>query len=43
MIDEKIAEFGGWRGETLARLRGLVKQAEPEVVEERVHDGHDKQ
>src|SRR5215210_4963622 len=34
MIDEKIAEIGGWRGETLARLRALIKQADPEVVEE---------
>ena len=34
MIDEKIAEIGGWRGETLARLRTLIKQADPEVVEE---------
>ena len=34
MIDEKIAEIGGWRGETLARLRALIKQADPDVVEE---------
>jgi hypothetical protein len=34
MIDEKIAEIGGWRGETLGRLRELIKQADPEVVEE---------
>ncbi|MDO8189236.1 DUF1801 domain-containing protein [Conexibacter sp. JD483] len=33
-IDAKIAELGDWRGETLARLRGLIKQADPEVVEE---------
>ena len=34
VIDEKIAEIGGWRGETLGRLRALIKQADPEVVEE---------
>ena len=34
LIDAKIEELGDWRGETLARLRGLIKQAEPEVVEE---------
>jgi hypothetical protein len=34
MIDEKIAKIGGWRGATLTRLRKLIKQADPEVVEE---------
>ena len=34
LIDERIAELGDWRGETLARVRDLVKQADPEVVEE---------
>ncbi|MBP1859186.1 DUF1801 domain-containing protein [Rhizobium herbae] len=34
MIDERIRELGGWRGETLARLRTLVRQADPEVIEE---------
>ena len=34
MIDERIKELGDWRGETLSRLRALVKQADPEVVEE---------
>ncbi len=33
-IDAKIAELGDWRGETLAALRALIKQADPEVVEE---------
>lgn len=33
-IDERIAELGGWRGETLARLRALIRKADPEVVEE---------
>ena len=34
MIDERIKELGDWRGETLSRLRALVKEADPEVVEE---------
>lgn len=34
MIDERIEELGDWRGKTLARLRKLIKQADPEVVEE---------
>jgi hypothetical protein len=34
LIDERIEELGDWRGALLARLRGLVKEAEPEVVEE---------
>jgi hypothetical protein len=34
LIDERIAELGDWRGETLARLRALVKEADPEIVEE---------
>lgn len=33
-IDEKIAELGDWRGETLARMRELIRQADPDVVEE---------
>ena len=33
-IDARIEELGDWRGETLARIRALVKQADPEVVEE---------
>jgi hypothetical protein len=33
-IDAKIAALGDWRGEMLARVRGLIKQAEPEIVEE---------
>jgi len=33
-IDARIAELGGWRGETLARVRALIKEADPEVVEE---------
>ena len=33
-IDERIAELGDWRGETLARIRALIREADPEVVEE---------
>jgi hypothetical protein len=33
LIDKKIAELGDWRGETLARIRHLVRQADPDVVE----------
>ena len=33
-IDERIAELGGWRGETLSRMRKLIKEADPDVVEE---------
>jgi hypothetical protein len=34
MIDERIKELGDWRGKTLSQLRTLIKQADPEVVEE---------
>jgi len=34
LIDARIEELGDWRGETLARIRSLVKEADPEVVEE---------
>jgi hypothetical protein len=34
MIDGRIKELGDWRGETLARVRALIKQADPEVIEE---------
>jgi len=34
LIDERIAELGDWRGEMLSRLRALVKEADPDVVEE---------
>ncbi|MEX0409285.1 DUF1801 domain-containing protein [Aquibium sp. LZ166] len=33
LIDAKIAALGGWRGELLARLRNLIRQADPEMVE----------
>jgi hypothetical protein len=34
LIDERTKELGDWRGKTLSRLRALVKEADPEVVEE---------
>ena len=34
MIDKRIAELGHWRGETLRRIRKLIKEADPDVVEE---------
>ena len=34
LIDARIEELGDWRGELLSRLRALVKEADPEVVEE---------
>jgi hypothetical protein len=34
MIDARIKELGDWRGETLSRLRSLIKEADPDVVEE---------
>jgi hypothetical protein len=33
MIDARIEELGDWRGETLARVRALIREADPEVVE----------
>ena len=33
-IDAKIASLGDWRGETLARMRSLIREADPDVVEE---------
>ena len=34
LIDARIEELGDWRGETLAQVRALIKEADPEVVEE---------
>jgi hypothetical protein len=34
MIDGRIKELGDWRGEMLARIRGLIREADPDVVEE---------
>ncbi len=33
LIDKKIRQMADWRGETLARMRGLIRQADPDVVE----------
>jgi hypothetical protein len=33
-IDERISELGDWRGKTLAKVRQLIKEADPEIVEE---------
>jgi hypothetical protein len=34
LIDARIKELGDWRGETLARVRNLIREADPEVIEE---------
>jgi hypothetical protein len=34
MIDQRIKELGDWRGKTLSRVRGMIRDADPEVVEE---------
>src|SRR5437588_7717797 len=34
LIDEKIKELGDWRGKTLARVRAIIHEADPEIVEE---------
>ena len=34
LIDAKVKELGDWRGETLAKMRALIKEADPDVVEE---------
>jgi len=34
LIDARIEELGGWRGATLSRLRGIIRDADPDVVEE---------
>ena len=34
LIDKRIADLGDWRGETLSRMRALIREADPEVVEE---------
>ena len=34
LIDEKINELADWRGKTLARVRGIIHEADPEIVEE---------
>jgi hypothetical protein len=34
LIDKRIRELGDWRGETLSKARGIIKEADPEIVEE---------
>src|SRR6266571_4261265 len=34
LIDERIRELGDWRGKTLSKVRGVIKEADPEIVEE---------
>src|SRR5262245_19852723 len=34
LIDEKIRDLGDWRGDTLGKVRGIIKKADPDVVEE---------
>jgi hypothetical protein len=34
LIDERIEELGDWRGETLGKVRGIIREADPDVVEE---------
>jgi hypothetical protein len=34
LIDSRIAELGDWRGQTLSRMRGLIKEADPDISEE---------
>ena len=34
LIDQRISELSGWRGETLARMRALILEADPEMIEE---------
>jgi hypothetical protein len=34
LLDERIRELGDWRGETLSKVRGIIKEADPDIVEE---------
>jgi hypothetical protein len=34
LIDERIRELGDWRGRTLSKVRGIIKEADPDIVEE---------
>jgi hypothetical protein len=34
LIDKRIGELGDWRGETLSKVRGIIKEADPDIVEE---------
>ena len=41
LISKRIAELGDWRGETLSRMRKLIKEADPDVVEVDIHEGEE--
>jgi hypothetical protein len=34
LIDKRIRELGDWRGQTLSKVRGIIKEADPDIVEE---------
>jgi hypothetical protein len=34
LLDERIRELGDWRGKTLSKVRGIIKEADPDIVEE---------
>ena len=34
LIDKRIGELGDWRGKTLSKVRGIIKEADPDIVEE---------
>jgi hypothetical protein len=34
LIDKRVGELGDWRGKTLSKLRGIIKEADPDIVEE---------
>jgi hypothetical protein len=34
LVSDRIAELGDWRGDTLARMRALIRETDPDVVEE---------
>ena len=34
LIDKRIRELGDWRGKTLSKVRGIIKEADPDIVEE---------
>jgi hypothetical protein len=34
LIDARIKELGDWRGKTLSKVRGIIKEADPDIVEE---------
>jgi len=34
LIDQRVSELGDWRGKTLSKVRGIIKEADPDIVEE---------